>query len=1385
MRPNEYDEKLRTRKAIYKPYAQAIPGAYVIEKYDRSPCTNACPNRVNAHAYVALIAQGKYREAMEVILRTLPFPGVIGRICPHPCESACRRGDVDEPVSICSLKRFVADRVDIEDVPLPKIEKQDEKVAIIGSGPAGLTAAHFLALAGYEVTVFEALPVSGGMLRVGIPDYRLPPEVLDKEIRAITRLGVEIKLNTALGRDITIEELFSLGYRAIYIAIGAHKSLKLNIPGEDVEGVIPGVEFLRRVNLGELNRLQGRVVVVGGGDVAVDAARSALRLGAEKVTIVYRRTREEMPAREEEVEDALAEGVEIQFLCAPQKVVTEAERMHELFIEKYGAMAATGGEPIAPWEGRVFGIECLQMALGEPDESGRRRPLPLPGSEFFLEAEVLIPAIGQEPDASPLVEPSTIELTERSTLAVDPITYATSREGVFAGGDVQTGPGIAINAIAAGREAAISISRYLKGEDLRAGRERIELPQEDFLSIPAELDPIARTKMPALSIFERKRSFAEVQLGLTEEQAKTEAQRCLNCMACCECLLCEAVCKAGAIRHDQLDEEVVLKVGSIIAAPGFSEFDPSQYDEYGYACFANVVTSTEFERILSASGPTQGHLARPSDHEEPKRIAWLQCVGSRDINHCDNSYCSAVCCMYALKEALVALEHSKNSLECAIFFMDMRTYGKDFERYYEQAKEKGVRFIRSRVHTIDQISGSEDLEISYASEAGEIQSEIFDMVVLSVGLESSPTARELAKKLGIELDHYNFAATNSFAPVSTSRPGIYACGAFQGPKDIPYSVMEASAAAGATSSQLSSVRGALAQKKTFPPEQDVTGQRPRVGVFVCNCGINIGGVVRVSDVVAYAKTLPNVVYTQENLFSCSQDAQERMRQVIIEQKLNRVVVAACSPRTHEPLFQETMKAAGLNKYLFEMANIRDQDSWVHQNDPTAATEKAKTLVRMAVAKGTLLEALEEKHLAITPVALVVGGGLAGMQAALTIAESGYEVHLVEKTDRLGGQANHIHWTWKGEDVQTFRMSLENEVRRHPLIRLHLGVEVTYMSGFVGNFRSTITRAGTRQDAMTIDHGAVVLATGGKPYHPKDYLYGEHPRVFMWNELDDLIVKKHSMVTEGKCGVFIQCVGSRNQDRPYCSRICCTHSLRTALKVKEINPEMNIYILYRDLRTYGPREDLYAEARSKGIIFSRYSLEDMPKVRIRGDEQLEVEMLDHVLDRPIILKPDFVNLATAIVPAENEEIARLLKVPLNQDGFFMEAHAKLRPVDFATDGVFVCGLAHYPKDIEESLTQAMAAAARTVSVLAKEIWVSSGLVAQINSETCVGCQGCLKTCPYEAIDYLDDQHICKVNMAICKGCGSCAAVCPSGSARLSGFERKQINAQVVAAMKGIC
>jgi heterodisulfide reductase subunit A-like polyferredoxin len=1240
--------------------------------------------------------------------------------------------------------------VDIDDIPLPEIDKRDEKVAIIGSGPAGLTAAHFLALEGYESTVFESQSVAGGMLRLGIPDYRLPPEVLNKEIGAITRLGVEIKLNTALGRDVTIDGLFKEGYKAIYLAIGAHKSLKLGIAGEDSEGVIPGVDFLRRVNQGELTTLDGRVVIVGGGDVAIDAARSALRLGAEKVTIIYRRTQAEMPAREEEVEAALAESIEIHYLTAPTKILSH--------------------------EDRVTGTECLRMELGEPDASGRRRPVPIAGSEFNLEADLVIPAIGQQPHISVLEEIEGLELTRWKTIVADEVTAATNMDGVFAGGDAVKGPWIAIGAIAAGREAAISISRYIRGEDLRAGREPIDIPQDNFVPILPETEKISRAEQAHINMAERTAGFSEVELGLTEEQARAEAAKCLNCMACCDCFECVIACQAQAVDHSMAREELTVEVGAVILAPGFETFDPSNYEEYAYSELDNVVTSLELERMLSASGPFQGHLVRPSDHKEPEKIAWLQCVGSRDINHCDNSYCSSVCCMYAIKQAVIAKEHASNGLETAIFFMDMRTFGKDFERYYDRARqEHTVRFLRSRVHSIEPEPGTDNLILSYVDEVGNVKEEVFDLVVLSVGMQTSAAQGEMAERLGLELDPDRFCFSGSFQPLATSRPGIFACGAFQGPQDIPQSVVEASGAAAAAGVILAPARGTLTVSKELVEEVDIRGESPRIGVFVCHCGINIAGVVDIAAVRDYASTLPYVAHAEDSLYTCSQDAQEQMLQVIKKENLNRVVVAACSPRTHEPLFRETLVNSGLNKYLFEMANIRNHDSWVHGSDPDAATQKAMDLLRMAVTKVTLLEPLRETTVDVHQSALVLGGGVAGMVASIHLADQGYPVTLVEAGSELGGHARQLRQTWRGENVTGFLKDLIARVHDSPHVRVHLNSELQEVKGFVGNFQSKIRIAGDNGVKFaTLRHGVAIIATGGQAVETDEYLSGHHPRVIRWHQVEDAF--EAGKFQDARSIVFIQCVGSREPQRPYCSKICCTFSIQQALKIKEAYPDMDVCILYRDIRTYGQREELYRRARAAGVIFIRYSVDEKPQVEVDSQGGLRLEIKDHILQRPLLLTPDFITLATAIETQGAEALAQLFKVPLNQDEFFLEAHAKLRPVECATDGVFLCGLAHYPKPLEESISQAQGAASRAITVLAQKTLQVSGEVAGVNPVKCSACGVCMEICPFGAPGF-NDRGLAEINLALCKGCGLCVASCRSGAIDLKGFEDKHIFAMI--------
>jgi heterodisulfide reductase subunit A-like polyferredoxin len=1354
--PNEYDQALTTRKATYKKYAQAIPGAFAIQKADKAPCRLACPAGLNVQGYVQMVGQGKYEEALKIIMEDLPLPGVLGRICPHGCEDACRRCEVDDPVAIRDLKRLAADQCDPRDIPIPCLPLREEKVAIVGSGPAGLSAAYHLARKGVLSTIFEALPEPGGMLRVGIPEHRLPKRILDQEIEVITKLGVDINTQSPLGPDLTVDDLFKKDYKAVYLALGAHRGISLGIPGEQAQGVHQGVDFLRELNLKAKPWVGNRMAVIGGGNVAIDVARSAIRLGAGEVTIIYRRTRAEMPAWEEEIEAAQAEGVGIVYLSAPQEVLTQ--------------------------DGKVVGLRCIRMELGEPDSSGRRRPIPVAGSEYEIEIDQLIPAIGQSPDLSGLGDLPGMAFSRWGTLEVDPVTYATGRDGVFAGGDVQTGPWVAIGAVAAGREAAESMVRYLDGRDMAEGREPAPPENPLYRPVPEGEAVKRRAPMPALSVKERQGNFNEVELGYDETAGHEEAQRCLNCGYCCECYQCVEACGPGAVTletHRQKPEILELDVGSVILAPGFQPFDPTRYETYHYANHPNVVTSMEFERILSASGPTMGHLVRPSDHQEPKKIAWLQCVGSRDINRCDHGYCSSVCCMYAVKEAVIAKEHAGDDLDCAVFYMDMRTHGKDFEGYYNTAREKyGIRFIRSRVHTIDPM-GKDGLVLRYATESGELLEELFDMVVLSVGMETPPDVIDLAHRLGIDLSEGEFCETETFHPVSTSRPGIYVCGVFQGPKDIPQSVMEASAAACAAGAALWEARGSEVTTKEIPEERDVSTQDPRIGVFVCNCGSNIGGVVDVPAVAEYAAALPRVVHVEQNLFTCAQDTQDRMKAVIEEQGLNRVVVAACTPRTHEPLFQETLQACGLNKYLFEMANIRNQDSWVHGKDPVLATDKAKDLVRMAVARSALLRPLRAKKIEVNTRALVIGGGISGMTAALGLADQGFEVVLVEKEPNLGGLSRELTQTIEGDRISELLLDLIERVNRHERIQVLTESLIVGFSGFKGNFTTEVL-VGPAMYERKIDHGAVVVATGATEYRPQEFFYGEDERVLTQIELGQRLEEKGA--DELRDVVMIQCVGSRNDEYPNCSRICCQSAVKNALHIKELNPETEVYILYRDMRTYGLLESYYRAAREQGVRFLRFEPDDPPRVT-STEEGLLITVRDQILHRDLQVRADLLALSAGIRAADAEELASLLKLSQDKDGYFMEAHVKLRPVDMTTEGIFVCGTAHGPKLISESIAQAMAAASRAAAFLSQSEITLSVVTAKVDPERCASCLVCVRVCPY-GVPRINKDGVSEIDEALCRGCGVCAAECPAKAIELNWYEDDQVLSKVDALLEGV-
>jgi heterodisulfide reductase subunit A-like polyferredoxin len=1341
--PSPFDAGIGTRKAIDKVYAQAAPNATVIHKTGRAPCSTACPIDHSVQGYTALIAAGKFQEAADLIRLENPLPSICGRVCFHPCEAACNRSAVDEPISICGLKRFAIDASPRSEAPKHPMGTS-KAVAVIGSGPAGLAAAHYLGLKGHGVTVFEALPVLGGMTAVGIPEYRLPSDVLQRDIDYIRSLGVEMKTNSRVGGAFSAADLLR-DYDAVFIAAGAHQSRKLGIPGEDKKDVMSGVDFLRRFRVDGNVTVGKNTVVVGGGNTAVDAARTAMRLGAKKVTMVYRRTVEEMPASPEEIEAARAEGIEMMTLVAPTAVLGE---------------------------GRVKGLRLIRMELGEADESGRRRPNPKEGSEFEIEADMVLSAVSQaaDQDTAALFGLTT---TKWGTIVSDEVTSVTSNPRVFAGGDVVLGPSSVIESIAEGKRAGCAIDNFISGRPVNDGMKKREkrpnpLSDAELLEIGKTEKRLKRVHAEELRPTARLRDFSEVVKGFTKEQAMAEAKRCLSCAGCSECMECVKACGTGAVVHGQTEETIELEVGAVVLTPGFETFDAKKRPEFGFKTAKNVVTSIQFERILSAAGPTAGKVLRPSDGAHPGSLAFIQCVGSRDTG-CDNDYCSGICCMAATKEAILAKEHEP-SLDIAIFYMDIRAFGKDFDKYVDRAKRMGIRFVRASISKAFEMPDTKSLLLAYVDDDMALKEETFDMAVLSVGLEPSSKLEKQAKALGIELNRWGFAKTKELSPLNTTRPGVFTGGVFQEPKDIPDTVMQASAAAAAAMSLLAPARGEEIRVKQYPKEKDITDEPPRIGVFICHCGSNIASVVDVEKVVDYAWKLPYVVYSSNNVYTCSDDAQAIIKEKIAEYRMNRVVVASCTPRTHEPIFRDTLRSSGLNQYLLEMANIRDQCSWVHGADPDAATSKAKDLVRMAVGRARELLPLSEHKVPVKNGALVIGGGIAGLTASLALAEQGFPVNLVEKTEILGGTARKIGRTIFGEDVAALLSDTIRKVSNHPLITVHKNATVSKVSGHIGDFTSKII-AGSQSSEVT--SGVVVVSTGATEVAPTSYGYGTNDRILTQLQLSERLMKDEVKLTDNAEVVMIQCADQRDEKRPYCSRVCCGTAVKNAIALKKKNPSARIAVLYRDMRTFGFKEAAYREAREMGVVFIRFDQENPPTVEKNG--VLSVTVKEPALGREVVMNPDLIVLAAPIVSqTDRQDISELLKVPLNADGFFLEAHMKLRPVDFASEGLFLCGTAHAPKLIGETISQAYAAAGRAACVLSQKEMSVSAQTAHVDPNKCIACMTCVHVCPYGA-PKVGRHNKAEIETTVCMGCGSCTSECPARALKLSHYMDTQITA----------
>ncbi|HEY3313911.1 MAG TPA: FAD-dependent oxidoreductase [Bacillota bacterium] len=1369
--PNPFNIQMDRQKAIHKMFPQAVPNKYLIEKAGTPPCRNTCPADTNAQGYAQMVAKGKFAEAVEVVMRAMPFPGVCGRICHHPCETECNRADHDDPIAIATLKRAASDFGWDDFVKaqpeLPPVTRA-EKIAVIGAGPAGLTAARDLRAMGYAATVFDALDRPGGLLRAGIPRYRLGLDTVDRETEFILR-GVEFRGGVRVGRDITIKQLQEQGYRAVLVAVGTQLSRRIPLEGSDAKGVLWGLDFLRDAALagtvdasGQARpapEVRGKVLIIGGGNVAIDAARTALRLGAAEVHCASLEARHEMPAHQWEILEAVDEGVVLHPSRGPRRVLTR--------------------------DGRIVGMELIKVK-SVFDENRRFNPTFHEGTEEPFACDTIILAIGQATDLSLITTDLGVKV-ERGLIVADKLTKATGAPGLFAAGDAVRGPASVVEAVASGHEAAISIDRYLNGADLAEGRTLERGPNID----PPKHGPVLvdrRRVQGQTPAAERVRDFREVLLGFTREEAMAEAARCLNCGLCSECLQCVKACQKKAIHHEDVARTVDLPVGAVVLTPGYRLFDARLKGEYGYGYYPNVMTSIEFERLLSASGPTKGAVLRRSDGHHPKRIAFIQCVGSRDASE-GAEYCSSICCMYSTKEAIIAREHDK-SIEATIFFIDMRAFGKNFDRYVDSAKnDYGVRYIRSMISSVKEDPLSGNLRLRYTAEGKQVEEE-FDLVVLAVGVRP-PDARGLADVVGIELNEYGYARIGDYDPTQTTREGVFVAGCFQGPRDIPETVMNASAAAAKAAGFLAEARGTMVVPKVYPKERDVSGEPPRVGVFICRCGINIASIVDVPRVVEFAKGLKDVAYVQETIYTCSQDSLKNIREKIDELKLNRVLVASCTIRTHQPLFREALREAGLNQFLFEMANIRDQASWVHRDVPEMATEKALDLVRMGVGKARKLEPLHLSMVPVTQKALVIGGGPAGLTAALSLAEQGFESFLVEREDVLGGHLREIRYTMNRGEMSRVLDDLLRRVDSEPKIHVFKNAEVTDFGGHAGHFTTTIRqRTGPGSELArnhVVEHGVAIVAVGAREYQPTEYLYGRDPRVVTRAEFEQALAAGERVVTAARRVVFLQCVGSRDETHKYCSRTCCGQSVRNAIIVKEKNPEAEVYILYRDVRTYGFLEQYYREAREKGVTFVQWDEEAKPEAVVRGGEgqggqggpggRLVVRVRDGATGRPIEIDTDLLVLATGTAPAEGvRELGTMLKVPVNEDGFFLETHIKLMPMDFPSQGIFLCGAAHSPKFVDEAIYQAQGAVARALAFLSKTELSVGGVVAKVEEEKCAACLTCVRVCPF-SVPLINERGKAEINSVQCQGCGTCAGECPAKAIQLQHYKDEQILAKI--------
>ena len=857
---------------------------------------------------------------------------------------------------------------------------------------------------------------------------------------------------------------------------------------------------------------------------------------------------------------------------------------------------------------------------------------------------------------------------------------------------------------------------------------------------------------------------------------------------CDGCGKCVQVCPSHAIDLQERPRLLSIEVGAIILALGFQVYDPHELGELGYGRFPNVLHAMEYERLASRSGPTEGQVIRPSDRQKPRSIAWLQCIGSRDQK---NTYCSSICCMYATKEAILAKQRLGGEVDCQIFIMDERAFNKEYSAYFAKARqEHGIQFTRCRVSAIQQDPESHDLILNFAEPNGQRRQGRFEMVVLAAGLQPPESARHFTQMFDLELNGYGFCQTDKFTPLQTSHSGVYVCGAFTSPKEISETIIDASGAAAEVMRLLNERLNTYPYTREWPflsandlpPEREMSNEPERIGVYACSCGGTIQEVIDTPNLAHQAGSLAGVVHTQAVDFACFPETIQTIQEQVQSLNLNRLVIAGCSSRTHESLFQRAIRQVGLNPYLIELVNLREQASRVHRWQPELANRKALEMVRMAVGRARLAQPVYKKKHRARQSALVIGGGLSGMTAALAIADSGYDVHLIERSEVLGGNLQNMYYVVEGYNPRRLGRDLINRVRAHPRIRALTRTELVRHQGHVGFFQSTLRTShpdGSWEDFI-VETGAIILATGGRETQSHPWL--DLPRVITQSTLEEKIIHIPQEIAALKSAVMIQCVRPPGSPE-YCSRVCCTNTIKNAIRLKLFNPNCQVSVLYKNIVSYGFREEHYTEARRLGVVFIRYTEEDPPEILSSGDG-LIVRARDLTLDRWLSLPADVVTLSMSIAPAKGTQaLAEMLGLPLSSEGFFAEAQMKLRPMDFMREGIFLAGMAHYPKFIEESISHALAAAARAVTQLSQGSYIHlGGVVAVVDPQKCVGCLTCTRTCPFGIPKVIQEEGYCGVGnlggaafieTALCQGCGTCTGECPANAIQLVNYSDAQI------------